>query len=132
MRRPHKVPLPPQAIERLHGLARFRGNGQLLLPSQRTWKKPISENTLNGALRRMGFDKDDMTAHGFRAAFSTLANESGKWNADAIERALGHLEGNDVRRAYARGEYWAERVELARWWADELDAYRAKAAGLGT
>ena len=85
----------------------------------------MSENTLNTALRRMGFGKDEMTSHGFRASFSTLANESGLWNPDAIERALVHVEGNQVRRAYARGEHWEERVKLAAWWADFLDEAKA-------
>ena len=73
----------------------------------------------------MGFTKEEMTSHGFRATFSTLANESGLWNADAIERALGHIEGNDVRRAYLRAEFWDERVEMAEWWAGQLDEFRA-------
>jgi integrase len=68
----------------------------------------------------MGFTKDEMTAHGFRATFSTLANESGLWNPDAIERSLAHLEGNAVRAAYARSDYWDERVRMANWWADYL------------
>ncbi|RBW42866.1 hypothetical protein DS901_11490 [Loktanella sp. D2R18] len=63
-----------------------------LFPSLRTWTRPMSKNTLNAALRRMGYSGDEMTAHGFRASFSTLANESGLWNPDAIERALAHVE----------------------------------------
>ena len=124
MRRPHRVPLPKQAITCLTELARFTGTGNLLFPSVRTTKKPISENTLNVALRRLGFGKDQVTSHGFRASFSTLANESGLWNSDAIERALGHIESNDVRRAYLRGEHWEERVRMATWWADELGSFR--------
>ncbi len=124
MRRPHRVPLPKQAITCLTELARFTGTGNLLFPSVRTTKKPISENTLNVALRRLGFGKDQVTSHGFRASFSTLANESGLWNSDAIERALGHIESNDVRRAYLRGEHWEERVRMATWWANELGTFR--------
>ena len=75
----------------------------------------MSENSLNGALRRIGYSDDEMTAHGFRATFSTLANESGLWNPDAIERSLAHVETNEVRRAYARGEHWDERVRMANW-----------------
>jgi integrase len=86
----------------------------------------MSENTLNAALRRMGYSGEEMTAHGFRASFSTLANESGLWNPDAIERALAHVEKNEVRRAYARGEHWDERVRLADWWAGYLDDLKAK------
>lgn len=67
-----------------------------------------------------------MTAHGFRASFSTLANESGLWHPDAIERALAHVEKNEARRAYARGEHWEERVKLADWWAGFLDQLKAE------
>jgi len=128
MRRPHRVPLPHQAVEILRELERFKSKGGLLFPSTQNWKKPISENTLNLALRRLGYDKHKVTAHGFRATFSTIANESGKWNADAIERALAHVEENETRRAYARGEHWAERVNMAQWWADQLDHYRELAS----
>ena len=125
MRRDHVVPLPDQAIELLDELRRMNGNGEYLFPSLRTWKRPMSENTLNAALRRMGYSGDEMTAHGFRASFSTLANESGLWHPDAIERALAHVEKNEVRRAYARGDHWDERVRLADWWAGYLDEVKA-------
>lgn len=121
MRRDHLVPLPSQALEVLEELRALKGNGEYLFPSLRTWKRPMSENTLNAALRRLGYSGDEMTAHGFRASFSTLANESGLWNPDAIERALAHVEKNEVRRAYARGEHWEERVKLAEWWAEYLE-----------
>jgi len=124
MRRDHLVPLPNQAIVLLDELRRMNGNGEYLFPSLRTWKRPMSENTLNAALRRMGYSGDEMTAHGFRANFSTLANESGLWHADAIERALAHVEKNEVRRAYARREHWEERVRLADWWAGYIDEIR--------
>jgi integrase len=86
--------------------------------------KPLSENTLNAALRALGYDKDTVTAHGFRATASTLLNESGRWNADAIERQLAHAEANSIRRAYSRGEYWDERVKMMDWWADYLDCLK--------
>ncbi|WP_120505172.1 tyrosine-type recombinase/integrase [Sulfitobacter mediterraneus] len=121
MRRDHVVPLPAQAIALLDELRRMNGNGDFLFPSLRAWKRPMSENTLNAALRRMGYSGDEMTAHGFRASFSTLANESGLWHPDAIERALAHVEKNEVRRAYARGDHWEERVKLADWWAGYLE-----------
>lgn len=124
MRRPHRVPLPNQAVELIEELRRHTGRSELLFPSIKSNKKPISENTLNQALRRLGYSKDRVTAHGFRASFSTIANESGLWHADAIERALAHVEGNDVRRAYLRGEHWEERCRMAQWWADELDDCR--------
>ena len=87
----------------------------------------ISENTINAALRRMGYPKDQMTAHGFRTSASSLLNESGKWNPDAIERQLGHAETDDVRRAYARGEHWDERIRMMQSWADYLDQLRSGA-----
>ncbi|WP_417263924.1 tyrosine-type recombinase/integrase [Celeribacter sp.] len=124
MRRDHNVPLPAQAIALLDELRMITGNGEFLFPSLRSWHRPMSENTLNAALRRMGYSGDEMTAHGFRASFSTLANESGLWNPDAIEAALAHVERNEVRRAYNRGLYWDERVELAKWWATLLDDLR--------
>ncbi len=125
MRRPHRVPLPGQAQVLLWDLHMVTGHGDYLFPSLRSVARPMSENTLNAALRRMGFSSDEMTAHGFRATFSTLANESGIWNPDAIERALAHVEGNAVRRAYARGDYWDERVKMADWWAGFLEDVRA-------
>ncbi|WP_323034835.1 hypothetical protein [Pararhodobacter sp.] len=79
MRRPHKVPLPNQALALLDDLRRLTGNGVYLFPSLRTHLRPMSENTLNGALRRLGYGGEEMTAHGFRATFTTLANESGLW-----------------------------------------------------
>jgi len=125
MKRDHRVPLPGAALHLLEQLRELTGEGRYLFPSLRSNLRPISENTLNGALRRMGYSGEEMTSHGFRASFSTLANESGLWNPDAIERALAHVEGNAVRRAYARGEYWDERVRLASWWADQLETYRS-------
>ena len=81
----------------------------------------MSENTINAALRRLGYSSDEMTAHGFRSMASTLLNESGQWSADAIERALAHQDSSMVRAAYHRGEHWDERVKMAQWWSDELD-----------
>jgi integrase len=125
MRRPHRVPLPKQALDLLDDLRRINGNGRYLFPSLRSFHRPMSENTLNAALRRLGYSGDEMTAHGFRATFSTLANESNLWHPDAVERALAHVESNHVRRAYDRGEHWQERVRLAAWWAGFLDEARA-------
>ena len=125
MRRDHLVPLPRPALALLEELREITGEGAYLFPSLRSWHRPMSENTLNAALRRMGYSGEEMTAHGFRASFSTLANESGLWNPDAIERALAHVEKNEVRRAYARGEHWDERVKLAEWWAGFLEEVKA-------
>jgi len=126
MRRPHRIPLPAQAVSILKTLHPITGHGAALLvfPGLRSVTLPISENTLCAALRRLGYSSDEMVAHGFRSTFSTLANESGKWSVNAIEAALAHVEPNAVRRAYARGEYWDERVKLMTWWADHLDMLR--------
>lgn len=124
MRREHRVPLPAQAVSILRALQQLTGRGVLVFPSIRSVLRPMSENTLNAALRRMGYSKDEMTAHGFRATASTLLNESGLWAPDVIERQLAHVESNEVRRAYARGEHWSDRVQLMTWWADHLDTLR--------
>ena len=87
----------------------------------------MSENTLNQALRRLGYTGSEMTSHGFRAMASTLLNETGKWHPDAIERQLAHVESNDVRRAYARGEHWDERVRMMQDWSKKLDQMRSGA-----
>jgi integrase len=124
MRRPHCVPLAKQSIEWLRALHKLTGHRDLLFPGAWDHQKPLSENTLNAALRRLGFAQDEMSSHGFRAAASSMLNESGKWNADAIEAQLAHIEGNSVRRAYARAEFWEERVKLMTFWADKLDELR--------
>jgi integrase len=116
-----------QVIALLQQLHRITGGGTLVLPGVRTVRQPMSENTLNAGLRRLGYTQYEATAHGFRATASTLLNESGKWTADAIERQLAHVESNDVRRAYARGQHWDERVKMMQWWADYLD--RLKTVG---
>lgn len=77
----------------------------------------------------MGFSGDEMTAHGIRSMASTLLNESGKWSADAIERALAHQDRDSARWAYHRGAHWQERVEMAQWWADYLEGLRGQTAG---
>lgn len=127
MGKDHQVPLSRQALAILMQAKMFSGDERYVFPSTNAAQRPISENTLNGALRRMNFSKDQMTAHGFRATASTLLNESGKWHPDAIERALAHGQANGVRAAYHRGAYWAERVQMAQWWSDYLDALRTGA-----
>ncbi|MBP2569026.1 integrase [Agrobacterium tumefaciens] len=122
MRREHRKPLPKQAIAILETVKKLTGDGTLVFPAVHTRKRPMSENTLNGALRRLGFSSDEMTSHGFRASASTLLNESGKWAADAIEAELAHVSADQVRRAYHRGLHWDERVLMAQAWADEIDA----------
>jgi integrase len=123
MRRAHRVPLPRQAMALLTVL-RTIAPGELLFPSVRSPSRPISDGTLNAALRRLGYANDEVTGHGFRATASSLLNESGRWHPDAIERQLAHIEGNAVRAAYARGEHWDERTKMMQWWADHLDQLR--------
>ena len=128
MKRPHMVPLSRQALAILREAKNLAGTSDYVFSSLRSNRRPMSENTLNAALRRMGYGKEEMTAHGFRSIASTLLNESGKWRVDAIERALAHEEGNAVRAAYNRSQYWQERVEMAQWWSDYLDGLRSVSA----
>lgn len=72
----------------------------------------------------MGYSKEQMTAHGFRTSASSLFNKAGKWNPDAIDRALAHMVAGSVRRIYNQSAYWAERVEMAQWWSDYMDELR--------
>ncbi len=123
MRRVHKKPLPALAIEILRDLQRHTGNRRLAFPSTQYAERPLSENTMNAALRRMGFSNTEATSHGFRASASTLLNESGNWNADAIEAELGHAGADEVRRAYHRALYWDERVKMAEWWATQIEGH---------
>ena len=127
MRRAHKVPLTEQVLKMLAELKPITGEGKYLFPSIRSSERPITDNTLNAALRRLGFGKDEVTAHGFRATASTLLNEMGTWHPDAIERQLAHVESNDVRRAYARGAHWDERVKMMRHWSNYLDCLQTGA-----
>ena len=124
MRRPHRVPLSHQAINVLDRLRTITGQGHLVLPGARGRNRPLSENTLNAALCRLEYTKNEMTSHGFRASASSILNESGKWNPDAIEAQLAHVEANAVRRAYARAEFWKERIEMMDWWGEKLDQLR--------
>lgn len=124
MRRPHRVPLSAQVAGLFEELWQLTGRGRYCFPSFRTSQRPMSENTVNAALRALGFGQEEMTAHGFRAMAATLLNETGQFNPDAIERQLAHMENNGVRRAYTRGEYWNERVALMQFWSDELERLR--------
>lgn len=125
MRDPHVVPLSKQAVAILREAQLISGQTKgYVFPSLRTRQRPISENTLNAALRRLGYSSDQMTSHGFRSTASTLLNESGLWSGDAIERALAHKDKNPIRGIYNRSPYWAERVAMAQWWSDYLDQLR--------
>ncbi len=124
MRQEHVVPLSTQATNIFRNAYELRGRSNYVFPSIRTHSRPMSENTINVALRRLGYSADEMTAHGFRSTASTLLNESGKWSPDAIERALAHFDNTSVRGIYHRGSYWEERVRMAQWWSDYLDRVR--------
>lgn len=127
LRRVHAVPLSRQVIGHLENLGRLTGREGYVFPSVRASSRPMSENTLNAAFRRMGYTSDQITAHGLRSTASTLLNESGKWNPDAIERALAHGDSDSTRGAYHRGLYWEERVRMAQWWSDYLDTLKTGA-----
>ena len=124
MRKDHLVPLSRQSIAILEDLRTLTGPDGYVFPSIRSRKRPMSDNTINAGLRRLGYSTDEMTAHGFRAMASTLLNESGKWHPDAIERALAHGDSDRIRAAYHRGAHWKERVAMAQWWSDHLDQLR--------
>jgi integrase len=125
MRKEHLVPLSRQALAILKEVQKVTGGGKLVFPSATHGSsRPLSENTLNAALRRLGYGHDEMTAHGFRAMASTLLNQSGKWRPDVVERALAHGERDKIRAAYNRAQYWDERVAMAQWWSDYLDTLR--------
>jgi integrase len=124
MRRPHRVPLSRQVIAMLRELHEHTHWWRYLFPCLGKPRKAMSENAVNQGLRRLGYTTDQMTAHGFRAMAATLLNEMGEWNPDAIERQLAHVDTNQVRRAYARGEYWDERVVMMQRWSDYLDQLR--------
>lgn len=124
MRETHIVPLAAQAIAILRELQPLTGEGRLLFPSMRTKSRPMSENTINAALRRMGYGTDQMTGHGFRAMASTLLNEQG-WKPDAIERQLAHAERNKVRASYNHAQFLPERRKMMQAWADYLERLAA-------
>ncbi len=125
-RAPHVVPLPHQAIAIMQELRPLTGSGRYVFPSTRSAQRPMSENTVNGALRRLGYSKDEMTGHGFRSIASTTLNEQG-WHPDAIERQLAHAERNAVRGAYNYAEHLPERRRMMQAWADYLDALKFSA-----
>lgn len=124
MREPHIVPLSAQAVAILSELQILTGDGKYLFPSLRTTTRFISENTVNAALRRLGYSKEEMTGHGFRSMASTCLNEQG-WHPDLIELQLAHAERNKVRAAYNRAERLVERRKMMQSWATYLDGLKA-------
>ncbi len=120
MRVTHIVPLSLQAISILQEIHPLTGDGKYIFPSVKSSIRPMSENTVLGALRRLGYTKDEMTGHGFRSMACTILNEQG-WHRDAIERQLAHAERNNVRAAYNYAEHLPERRKMMQHWADYLD-----------
>lgn len=126
MRHEHRVPLSRQALQVLETMRPISGGRELVFPSPFYPSKPLSENTFNSALARMGY-KNTATAHGFRALFSTVTNEHDRSLRDVIERQLAHKDRDQVRAAYHRSTYLKDRADLLQWWADYLDT-KAKGA----
>ena len=120
MKRPHIVPLSSQVIFLLKELYKFTGKQKWLFPSARLDGWCMSANTVRGALRALGYSKDEIVPHGFRSMASTILNEQG-WPPDVIERQLAHVERNKVRAAYNRAEYLAERRDMMQAWAAWLN-----------
>ncbi|MBH1878399.1 MULTISPECIES: tyrosine-type recombinase/integrase [Lysobacteraceae] len=125
MREPHLVPLSSQAVAILRDLQPLTGHRQYVFPGGRSPKRPLSDNALTAALRRMGFDKETMTAHGFRATARTLLDEVLGWRPDLIEHQLAHAVRDPNGRAYNRTSHLPERRKMMQAWADYLDALRA-------
>ncbi|HEM8176267.1 TPA: integrase arm-type DNA-binding domain-containing protein [Providencia rettgeri] len=128
MRTPHLVPLSRQSIEILKQIYQFSGNHELIFIGDHNPRKPMSENTVNNALRVMGYDtKTEVCGHGFRTMACSSLIESGLWSKDAVERQMSHQERNSVRAAYIhKAEHIEERRLMVQWWADYLDANREK------
>jgi integrase len=124
MRREHQVPLSRQAMEIVKAQWPAIDGVELLFPSLVSSRKWLSENAFNSALRRMGYAKDEVTAHGFRVTASTILNSRG-YDPDVVEAALAHQDRNAIRRTYNRATYWEQRVNLMQNWADLLDELRS-------
>ena len=127
MHSPHLVPLSRQAIELLHEVRQHcRPGTELVFPGDHNYRKPMSENTINKALRMMGYDtQKDVCGHGFRTMACSALVESGLWSSDAVERQMSHQERKRVRAAYIhKAQHLEERREMMQWWADYLDANR--------
>ncbi len=119
MKDPHIVPLSSQAVKVFREIHPITGRGRYVFPSVRTNLRPMSENTVLAALRRMGYTKDEMTGHGFRAMASTVLHEQG-WPSDIIERQLAHAERNSIKAAYNHAQHLPERRKMMQAWADYL------------
>lgn len=127
MKAPHIVPLSSQAVEVLTEIWPITGKGRYVFPSVRTNARPMSENTVLAALRRMGFTKEEMSGHGFRAMASTVLHEQG-WPSDIIERQLAHAERNSIKAAYNHAQHLPERRKMMQAWADYLEELKGDPA----
>jgi len=124
MKDPHIVPLSTQAVEILHKIKPITRKSRYVFPSIRTYLRPMSNNTVLSALRRMGYTKEEMSGHGFRAMASTVLHEQG-WPSDIIERQLAHAERNSIKAAYNHAQHLPERKKMMQAWADYLDTLRS-------
>ncbi|MEJ1960705.1 MAG: integrase arm-type DNA-binding domain-containing protein [Gammaproteobacteria bacterium] len=130
MDREHVIPLSRQAVALLNELKAITGDGELLFPGTRGEHRELSENTLNVALRALGFAKDEMTCHGFRTVASTMLNELG-WHPDLIELQLAHAPADQVRAAYNRSQRLQERRKMMQAYSDFLDGLKAGGSVVG-
>ena len=126
-RREHIVPLARQALQLLEEMRLLTGHRRYVFPSRTDTKKPMSDNTVRQALRRLGYDGNTMTAHGFRSLASTRLYEMG-YDSDLVEKQLAHAVGNDVRRAYDRSQHIEKRTAMMQEWADYLDELKRSGA----
>ncbi|UGS43564.1 tyrosine-type recombinase/integrase [Pseudocitrobacter corydidari] len=126
MKDEHLVPLSAQAVELLKRIKAITGESVFVFPGAHSLEKPMSENTINKALRVIGYDtKAEVCGHGFRTMACSALNESGLWSKDAIERQMSHKERNGVRAAYVhKAEHLEARIEMMQWWSDYLDVSR--------
>lgn len=131
MRTPHLVPLSREALAILEKIKSMSGNRELIFIGDHEPRKPMSENTVNKALRVMGYDtKTEVCGHGFRTMACSSLVESGLWSRDAVERQISHQERSSVRAAYIhKAEHLGERRLMLQWWTDYLDANRERYVG---
>lgn len=123
MKDPHIVPLSTQAVEILDEILPITGKGRYVFPSIRTNSRPMSNNTILAALRRLGYTKEEMSGHGFRAMASTVLHEQG-WPSYIIERQLAHAERNSIKAAYNHAQHLPERRKMMQAWADDLNSLK--------
>ena len=122
---PHLVPLPKQAVAAFRELQLLTGQGKMVFRGERHHDRAMSENTVNAALRAMGFSADEVTGHGFRATARTMLHERLGYSPDVIEAQLAHTVRDSLGRAYNRAEFVAQRREMLQTWADYLDQLRS-------